>query len=179
MYFDPRYLAIMASLSTPRCVRALPFQGDFKTQRSDTNDNIVFMEIRGRPAHHVDLSSIIAVVSLILLSVMVFAIYYYGPSLRNKIKSNITRIRARNHRQKAAMTEPASTEDTHPDPGPGFGFDGLSRSKLEELRLNEEVESTFVLVKIPDDPPELSLRHLQSLPSLTLTFDEMKEVERA
>ncbi|KAK0500841.1 hypothetical protein EDD18DRAFT_1459526 [Armillaria luteobubalina] len=138
----------------------------------------MLMEIRDRPAQHIDLSSIIAVVSLILLSVIVFAIYYYGPSLSRKIKSNITRIRAQNRRQKAAMTEPAPIEDPHPDPGPGFGFDGLSRSELEELRLNEDLESTFVLVKIPEDPPELSLRHLQSLPSLTLRFDEMKEVER-
>ncbi|KAK0199168.1 hypothetical protein F5146DRAFT_1132104 [Armillaria mellea] len=137
------------------------------------------MLMRDRPAQHIDLSSIIAVVSLILLSGMVLAIYYYVPSLCNKIKSNITRIRARNRRRKAAMTEPVPIEDTHPDPGPGFGFDGLSRSELEDLRLNEEVESTFVLVKIPEDPPELSLCHLQSLPSLTLRFEEMKEVERA
>ncbi len=179
MHSEPRCLALLTFLSVLRRVRALPSQGDLKTQRSNTYNNVMFMKIRDRPAQHIDLSSIIAVVSLILLSAMVLAVYYYGPSLCNKIKSNITKIRTRNRRQKAAMTEPAPIEDTHPDPGPGFGFDGLSKSELEELRLNEEVESTFVLVKIPDDPPELSLRHLQSLPSLTLRFDEMKEVERA
>ncbi|SJL15743.1 uncharacterized protein ARMOST_19248 [Armillaria ostoyae] len=177
MHFGPNCLALLASVLCN--VRALPSQGDFKTQRSNTYNNVMLMEIRDRPAQHVDLSSIIAVVSLILLSAMVFAVYYYGPSLCKKIKSNITRIRARNRCQKAVVTEPTPTEDAHPDPGPGFGFDGLSRLELEELRLNEEVESTFVLVKIPDDPPELSLCHLQSLPSLTLRFDEMKEVERA
>ncbi|KAK0466180.1 uncharacterized protein EV420DRAFT_1474963 [Desarmillaria tabescens] len=176
MQFEPSCLALLASLSGLCCVRALPSQGDLAHQ-SNTDNNLL-LEIRDRPARHIDLSSIIAVISLILLSAMVFTIYYFGPSLCHKIRSNITRIRARHRRQKAAVTAPAPTEDTHPDPGPGFGFDGLSKSQLEELRLNEEAESTFVLVKIPDDPPELSLCHLQSLPSLTLTFDNMKEVER-
>ncbi|KAK0209082.1 hypothetical protein DFS33DRAFT_501531 [Desarmillaria ectypa] len=178
MQFEPSSLALLALLSVLRRVRALPSQGDFKTQRFHSDNNTVLMGIRDRPAQHIDLSSIIAVISLILLSAMVFAIYYYGPSLCNKIKLKITKIRARNRRQKAAVTAPPSTEDTNPDPGPGFGFDGLSKPQLEELRLNEEVESTFVLVKLPDDPPELSLCHLQSLPSLTIRFDSMNEVER-
>ncbi|KAG7452014.1 uncharacterized protein BT62DRAFT_926229 [Guyanagaster necrorhizus] len=160
------YLALLASLSELRVVRALLSQGDL-AQQSNTVKNVVLMEVRDRPAKHIDLS-LLAVVSLILPSAMVLVIYYYVSSRCNKIR------RARNRQQKETS---APTKDTLSDPGPGFGFDGLSKSELEELRLKEEAESTSMLVKIPNNPPELSLTHFQSLPSLTLRFNNKKEVE--
>ncbi|KAJ8508457.1 hypothetical protein ONZ45_g9262 [Pleurotus djamor] len=114
----------------------------------------------------------IALIFFLLFCASLVGLCFYWKILR---RWTSTRLQPRSE------TTPSSTVNSE-DSGPGFGFDGLSRYKRNEIRRKDSDTSTTFInarlpifnLKLPRKPPKLRLSHATPLPPLSISRNQSK-----
>ncbi|KAJ7492280.1 hypothetical protein FB451DRAFT_1217716 [Mycena latifolia] len=101
-----------------------------------------------------DASTIVVLLSFLVFTLWVVAIFLFAPSLRQ----SFLEYRAKRNQRK--------TQKQIQGLGYGFGFDGLSPAELEQLRQKEEEDGRRSFMRSPQYPP--SLCAITPLPPITI-----------
>lgn len=106
---------------------------------------------------YLTLTLVVTLVVFIIFASLLIVLFFFGPSIRSFIV------------QKMRKEE---------KPKLGFGFDGLSKQELKQLRLKEEEAAvkTSWFTKLPMRPPALVLKHSPS-PLLPIQIEGLHRVE--
>lgn len=104
---------------------------------------------------------ILTLVLVLIFSAILITVFFYGGTIRSYILQKLGKQKS----------QPGSESDKSATPSFGFGFDGLSASELEALRLKEEKEAAQKswFIKLPTKPPSLVLKH-SPLPPIQLDY---------
>ncbi|KAJ7109857.1 hypothetical protein C8R44DRAFT_856991 [Mycena epipterygia] len=89
-----------------------------------------------------DASTIVVLLSFLVFTLWVVAIFLFAPSWRQKF------VEYRARRKQAKKTKQQIQ-------GLGFGYDGLSQAEFEELRQREEEDGKRLFMRLPQYPPSL------------------------